>query len=235
MTDKDMEKIAIELIRNKTEELIKIWGRPETVCKTDMGNAALIVIDVQNFTCSPNPKRSSGKERDMEEIKNIIKNINLLAERCRKKQIPVIWVRHNFTINDKTDDSGLYGRFFKGPLPETMCNLSEGTELYKDLNVDEKKDHFIFKNRYSAFIPWPSKLAGLLKKLGRNQLIIAGLASNVCVESTIRDAMQLDYEVILVSDATATVEKVMYEMTLANVKLFFGDVRKAEEILEDLM
>jgi len=224
MIDKDMEKSAVEFIRHKVEGLTKIWSRPDKIFKIDKEKIALIVIDVQNFTCSPRPERSFGKERDMEELKHIIKNINILADRCRKESIPVIWVRHNFTVTDEVNDSGLYGRFVGGTPPKSMCNLSEGTELYKDLNVDEEKDHFVFKKRYSAFIPWPSKLDGLLKELGRNQLIITGFASNVCVESTIRDAMQLDYEVILVSDATATVEKVMYEMTLANIKLFFGDL-----------
>ncbi len=228
---------TVEAIRNKTEELVTLWGRPEKIFKIDKNKTAFIVIDVQNFTCShrSKPSKPSANEEEVrEKIKHVIKNINLLSDLCHKEKIPVIWVKHNFTITDVTDDSGLYGEFFKGPVPESMCNLSEGTELYNELHIDEKTDHVIFKKRYSAFIPAPSKIDDLLKKLGRNQLIIAGVASNVCVESTARDAMQLDYEIILVSDGTAAIDKMMYEMTIANIKLFFGDVRSTEDILNEL-
>jgi ureidoacrylate peracid hydrolase len=95
-------------------------------------------------------------------------------------------------------------------------------------------DYQVIKNRYSAFIRGASNLDETLKSLNRTQLIIAGLAANVCVESNVRDAMQLDYEIILVKNATATFDEVLLEATLTNVKLFFGDVRSTEEVLEEL-
>ncbi len=58
--------------------------------------------------------------------------------------------------------------------------------------------------------------------------------ANVCVESTVRDAMLLDYEVILVSDAIAAMDRVVLEVTLMNTRLFFGDVRDTATVLEDL-
>ena len=74
-----------------------------------------------------------------------------------------------------------------------------------------------------------------LKALGRTQLLVAGIAANVCVESTIRDAMQLDYEVILVSDGTTASDEGALQNTLTNTRLFFGDVRTADEIAASLM
>ena len=74
-----------------------------------------------------------------------------------------------------------------------------------------------------------------LEALGRTQLLVAGIAANVCVESTIRDAMQLDYEVILVSDGTTASDEGALQNTLTNTRLFFGDVRTADEIAASLM
>jgi ureidoacrylate peracid hydrolase len=95
-------------------------------------------------------------------------------------------------------------------------------------------DHVVFKNRYSAFLSNPPELREKLDCLKRKQLIVAGIAANVCVESTVRDAMQLDYEVVLVSDGVTTFDEALLESTLMNTKCFFGDVRTTEEIMEAL-
>jgi ureidoacrylate peracid hydrolase len=115
-----------------------------------------------------------------------------------------------------------------------MANLGEGTEIAEGLLYDVNSDYEVFKNRYSAFLSRPPELGDLLERLGRDQLIIGGVAANVCVESTLRDAMQLDYEVILVSDATTSFNSVLLEATLVNTQLFFGDVRNTGEVLKDL-
>ncbi|MCX5977081.1 MAG: isochorismatase family protein [Coprothermobacterota bacterium] len=78
------------------------------------------------------------------------------------------------------------------------------------------------------------KLQEKLDSLKRTQLIVAGIAANVCVESTVRDAMQLDYEVTLVSDGITTFDKTLLESAIRNTMLFFGDVSTTEEIMEAL-
>jgi ureidoacrylate peracid hydrolase len=74
-----------------------------------------------------------------------------------------------------------------------------------------------------------------LDKERRDILIITGVGTNVCCESTARDAMMLNYKVIFVSDANATVNKIFHEISLMNIKMFFGDVVTTEEIISDLM
>ena len=98
------------------------------------------------------------------------------------------------------------------------------------MDVDYNRDHVVFKNRYSAFLSKPPELGDKLESLSRTQLLIAGIAANVCVESTLRDAMQLDYEVVLVSDGTTAPEAAALQNTLYNTRLFFGDVQTADEI-----
>lgn len=92
----------------------------------------------------------------------------------------------------------------------------------------------VYKSRYSAFLSSPPELEEKLVSLNRNQLIVTGVTTNVCVESTIMDAMQLDYEVILVSDATTTFDEVIKEASLLNISLLFGDVRSTQSILTEI-
>ena len=102
------------------------------------------------------------------------------------------------------------------------------------MDIDYSRDHVVFKNRYSAFRSNPPELLYKIEALGRRQLLIAGIAANVCVESTLRDAMQLDYEVVLVSDGTTAPDEAMLKNTLTNTRLFFGDVQKVDEIAANL-
>lgn len=65
-------------------------------------------------------------------------------------------------------------------------------------------------------------------------MIVAGIAANVCVESAVRDAMQLDYEVALAADGVATFDQSLLKSTLKNTMLFFGDVLTTQEIMDRL-
>ena len=191
--------------------------------------AAFVVIDMQNFSCVPvagNP---------MPGLNAVIEQINRLAAVCRQRGIPVIWVRQSINSIGDTDDGGLYRLFHDEERIRGLMNRGEGTEIYRAMEVDGSRDHVVFKNRYSAFLSKPPELQDRLEALGRTQLLVAGIAANVCVESTIRDAMQLDYEVILVSDGTTASDEGALQNTLTNTHLFFGDVRTADEIAASLM
>ena len=204
------------------------WTRPPNVFTLDAGKAAFVIIDMQNFSCAPADCAS------MPGLDDVIRRINRLAAACRERGIPVIWVRHTITSKDGANDGGLYALLHGGERTEAVVNRSEETEIFHMMDVDSSRDHIAFKNRYSAFLSNPPELRNKLDALGRTQLLIAGIAANVCVESTIRDAMQLDYEVVLVSDGVAAANDALLEGTLTNVRLFFGDVRTAEEIMGEL-
>ena len=82
---------------------------------------------------------------------------------------------------------------------------------------------------HSAFIAGSSDIDEKLKSRGIETLLITGTATNVCCESTARDAMMLDYRVIMVSDANAASTDEEHAATLNNFILFFGDVMTADE------
>jgi ureidoacrylate peracid hydrolase len=212
----------------KKQDKVNRWKRTENLFILNPQQAAFVIIDMQNFSCSP----AAGST--LPRINGVIKNINRLADFCREKHIPVIWVRYNITSDGMHDDAGLYSLFHTRQHMESTMNLGRGTELYSEMHVDSSGDYIVFKNRYSAFLSNPPELRGKIDSLKKTQLIFAGVAANVCVESTVRDAMQLDYEVVLVSDGVTATDDTLLESTLVNTRLFFGDVRTTEEIIKAL-
>ena len=194
----------------------------------DSSKAAFVVIDMQNFSCAP------ADVDPMPGLGVVIENINQLVCICRKKGIPIIWVRHNISVEGDSNNGGLFSKFHGEERISAVTNHCKGTEIYCKMDFDSARDHVVFKNRYSAFISNPPELKDKLDELGRTQLLIAGIAANVCVDSTLRDAMQLDYEVVLVSDGTTAPEESVLKSTLKNVRQFFCDVQTAKEIAEKL-
>jgi ureidoacrylate peracid hydrolase len=205
-------------------------NRPENHFALDASEACLVIIDMQNFSCSP------AKGEALPLLDDVIIKINKLADFSRKIGIPVVWVRHNINItaNQASTDAGLYPSFHDANQVRCVSNRSNGTEIYPSMHFDPARDYVVFKNRYSAFLSNPPELRQKLESLKRTQLIVAGIAANVCVESTVRDAMQLDYEVVLVSDGVTASNDALLKSSLINTKLFFGDVRTAEEVMEAL-
>lgn len=230
MDNKEIENKAevIQFLRQKTDQIISEWKRKDILYKINPEQSALIIIDMQNFVCIPE------KGPGLPGMDKVINNTNKLADICHELSIPVIWVRENINTSADSSDGGLYPLFHDREHLNAIENLGYGTEIYSKMHFDKSKDLVVFKNRYSAFIPAPSDLHKTLTSIGRKQLIISGVAANVCVESTVRDAMQLDYEVILISDATTTFDEIFLEVTLMNTRLFFGDVRTTKSVIDEL-
>lgn len=224
----DGKEGMLEGLRRETAPVLRQTGRPPHLFRLDPLKAALVIIDMQNFSCAP-----SG-EPGMPGIASAVTSANRLADHCRSLGIPVIWVRQNITCGPEGDTGGLYGAFHGKDHVNSICNKGKGTEIFRGMHFDPAKDHVVFKNRYSAFLSDPPELRRKLDTLKRTQLIMAGVAANVCVESTVRDAMQLDYEVTVVADATTSSDTALLKSTLKNTMLFFGDVRSTNEVVEEL-
>lgn len=206
------------------------WTRPENLFVLNASKACFVIVDMQNFSCAPT------KGEPLPHIGQVVTKINMLADFFRRIGVPVIWVRHNINItaDQVGTDAGLYPAFHDTKDVRSVSNRSSGTEIYPRMHYDPAADYVVFKNRYSAFLSNPPQLRERLETLQRTQLVLAGVAANVCVESTVRDAMQLDYEVVLVSDGVAASNDTLLESTLTNTRLFFGDVRTAAEVMEAL-
>jgi len=87
----------------------------------------------------------------------------------------------------------------------------------------------VIKHRYSAFIN--TRLDSVLRTYKTKNLILTGVGTNVCVESTARDGFMMDYNIVFTSDCTAAGSPSLHASTLENMRLHFGTVASAEEII----
>ena len=115
-----------------------------------------------------------------------------------------------------------------------LDEASEGFKLYPALEV-LPGDLRIKKVKYSAFIEGSSDIDAQLKSRGIETLLITGTVTNVCCELTGRDAMMLDYRVIMIADGNASHSDEEHAASLNNFQIFFGDVMTSDEALQRLM
>jgi len=105
---------------------------------------------------------------------------------------------------------------------------------YWHLNDIRPEDAQITKRRYSAFIQGSSDIERHLRDRGVDTLLVTGTATNVCCESTARDAMMLNFKVVMVSDAMATHSDDEHNATLSALYGQFTDVQTTDEVVEAL-
>jgi ureidoacrylate peracid hydrolase len=156
--------------------------------------AALIIIDVQNDFCH-NQGAFSKRKVDLSHVQKVIPNVIFFTEKCRQLRLPIIFIRtvHSDWTNSPTWLGRVEGMAEK--IPICLPN-SWGAEFYE---VEPKTtDCIVTKHRYSAFTGTDLNL--ILRSKGIETLLLSGVVTNVCVETTARDGFNLDYHVILVED-----------------------------------
>jgi ureidoacrylate peracid hydrolase len=219
-----------EIRREIVERVLARRGRLHLYDQLDPKRTALIVIDMQNAFVAP------GAPMEVPAARGIVAPINRLAAELRKRGVPVIWVTHE-NRPDGRDWAGFFDTFIApGRRADAATALSAGSELQRLFPALEvaPADVRVAKNRYSALIAGASSLETVLKQKGIDTLLVAGTKTNVCCECTARDAMMLDYKVVMLSDCTAALSDDEQRATLENVIQQFGDVMTADEALRVL-
>ncbi len=182
----------------------------------NVAKSALLVIDMQKFFLDSNsPTFTCGGLA-------IIDNIKILIEHFRKNGRPVVYTRH---VHDPEGiDAGIMKWWWEG-----MC--VEGTpesHIIDDLKPLEK-ERIINKHRYSAF--YNTDLEVYLRGLRVEDLVITGIMTNMCCESTARDAYYRDYRVFFLADATGSINEEMHLGSLLNLSFGFALVTTTQKIL----
>ena len=113
---------------------------------------------------------------------------------------------------------------------ETFGKDCHGFALWPGLDV-QPSDMIVDKTRFGAFVPGSSQLHEILQARGIDTLIITGTATNVCCKSTARDAMQMNYKVIFISDGNAALSDAEHNATLNNMVTLFADVMTTKEVV----
>jgi ureidoacrylate peracid hydrolase len=184
---------------------------------------ALVVIDLQNAFMLP------GMPVEVPAARDIVPNVNKLAAATRKAGGKVVWIKMSLE-----GQSEAWSVFFDGdPRQGTRTQLrpgADGFELYADLDV-RPEDAVLVKHRYSAFIQGSSDIDRHLRSAGLDTIIIVGTLTNVCCESSARDAMMLNYRLVFVADANAALSDAEHNATLASIIRVFGDVATTDEVI----
>jgi len=194
----------------------------------DPAHTALVVVDLQNGFMAP------GQPAEVAEAREIVPNVNRLARATRATGGMVAWIQNTITPESENSWSVWFGHFAReewGPqMRQAFTPGDFGHALYPELDVAEG-DLRVRKTRFSALIQGSSDLDAMLRARGIDTLIIAGTATNVCCESTARDAMMLNYKVFFVSDANACRTDAEHNATLASLMVMFADVRSTDEMI----
>ena len=215
--------------------------RPEPLSMTTE-RTALLLVDMQNAFASPGGMLDLAGI-DVGPASQAVENARLLADAARAAKIPVIYLVMGYA----PDQSNAGGEDSPNPRKElALCLMRERPELRGKLLtygtwdfqiVDALTPHpgelVIVKPRYSGFVGTP--LDAELRSRGIRTLLMAGIASNVCVESTLRDAYFHEFWPVMVEDATMPAgAPEIQRATIYNVTTFFGWVTTVVEVAQAL-
>jgi isochorismate hydrolase len=172
------------------------------------GGGALLVVDMQEHFRS-----MAGA---------ILPRISKLVQVCRQSKVAVIYTRHGHKSTQS--DGGMLAQWWG----DVIVSDTFDAQLMPEI-APLPQEKIVAKNRYSAF--YKTDLEEYLKKAGIRNLIIGGVMTNLCCETTARDAFMRDYRVFFLADGTATATEELHRATLRNLAFGFSYLVTCEEII----
>ena len=204
-------------------------GRRHVFESLDPEKTAFVVIDMQNFFVA-----------GVQPCLDIIPDINRLAGRLRDAGGLVAWVL--LTVAESPDGPSLwplYHEYFfteekRKAHKDGLTRGSNGHALHAALDARDG-DLFSEKTRFSVFIQGASDLHERLQERGIENILVGGTLTNMCCESSARDAMMIGYRTIMVEDCNASRLPEEHLVGLTSVYQSFADVRSADEVISDVL
>lgn len=185
---------------------------------------AVLVVDVQNDFCSPEGATAKSGVWSIAAGLEMVPRLKGFLETARRNGVQVIFARNLGT--PATDSEAWLYRASDRPRGVNCRAGTWGAEFYE---VFPRSDEpVVDKHRNNAF--HNTRLDSILRTLRIRTLVMTGVATNVSVETTARDAVQRDYFMVMVEDCTAAYEQAAHEATLRNMRTFFGRVASSAEI-----
>jgi ureidoacrylate peracid hydrolase len=224
-----MHKVSIP--QTVIDRVVARHGREHVHADLVPSRTALVVVDMQNAFMLPGVAHAPCLT-----AQDIVPNINRLANAVRQTGGTVIWIKTAYTDETLENWSTLYEMLGSKGTERRAAALargSKGYELWPALEV-HAEDLTVEKNRYSAFIQGSSNLAEVLQAKGLDTLLITGTVTNVCCESTARDAMMLNFKTVMLTDGNAAVTDEDHNAALTAFYLIFGDVMSTDFAIECL-
>lgn len=219
----------IDIPQEVVDRVVKRRGREHIHDDLVPSKTALVVVDMQNAFM---PVPVAHAPCDM--APKIVPAINRLAQAVRDTGGVVVWIQTACTAGDKITWSNAH----KIVRPEraemrfaALERGSEGYALWPEMDA-RPDDIYVEKHRFSAFIQGSSDLDGILREHGVDTVLVTGTVTNVCCESTARDAMMMNYKVVMVSDGNAADNDEEHNATLRSIYLTFGDVMDTNMLVD---
>lgn len=175
---------------------------------------ALLVIDMQRHFCD----KSSSFFVPKSDL--LAQKLKKLVDAFRASKRPVIFTRHI----DSDDEENLMPRWWKEKIKEDdpMSEVADVLEAGKDTTV--------IKHQYDGFLN--TGLEKILHERGVRQVVVCGVLTNLCCETTARSAFMRGFEVYFVEDGTATFSKEMHEAALLNLSYGFAILTKIDDVIK---
>ncbi len=183
----------------------------ERRARIDSKHCALLAIDLQTYF--------------QQIVQPVLENIQKVIQFCRQKNIPVIFTQHGH--KDAASDGGVLGEWWG----QVILHGTKDWKFIPKMKI-EPEDMVLQKKRYSAF--FQTDLEKFLQSKGIKDLIISGVMTNLCCETTARDAFMRDYRVFFLIDGTATGKEDHHLATLKNLGYGFAYLMTCEELIENL-
>lgn len=195
----------------------------------DPAFAALIVIDIQNDFCSPTGSLAR-MGYDTRAAHEMLPRLQSLIATARSVDLPVFFIK---TLHDESTDTPQWlGRLGNGPGTErtgrTCRPGSWGSEFYEV--VPTSRDNVVTKNRFSGFVG--TNLDILLRSRRVQSLLFAGVTTETCVESTLRDGLFHEYYVSLIDDCAASYSHEAHAASASTIAANFGTITQAQELVQ---
>jgi ureidoacrylate peracid hydrolase len=193
--------------------------------KIDPRHSAVVVIDVQNDFCDEEGYLHK-LGLDLSSTQAMLPALENFIAAARKTNVRVVFIQGIY--NNQYLSGPFIDKDRKGGLTAERCvEGTWGADFYRVTPLPFEP--VVKKHRYSAFVG--TDLDQLLKEGSVKTLILAGVTTNVCVESTARDGFMRDYYIVFLSDCTATYNREVHESTLRNIDRHFGTVTDSTAVV----
>jgi ureidoacrylate peracid hydrolase len=206
-------------------------GRFHQFDRIDPARTAHVVVDLQNGFMA------EGAVAEVPVAREIVPNVNRVSRALRAAGGLVVYIQNTIDQAALTDWSNNFAYFSS---PERRARMTaaftpgaEGHAIWPGLEV-LPQDLKVLKRRFGAFVPGSSELHAILQQRAIDTLIITGTVTNVCCESTARDAMMMNYKVVFVSDGNAAFTDEEHNATLSSLAILFADVMSTDEVVAKL-
>lgn len=190
-------------------------------------STCLLLIDLQNDFCHPDGVFARGGLL-LDDPDGLVDRVNRLVGAARAGSVPVAWVR---MLYDRAEDAGLIAARGPGIAGAAVHRGTWGARLLDGLDARED-DLWVEKDRFSAFLG--TDLQPRLVEQGIKRLVVGGVRTDFCVESTVRDAFMRDFEVVLVRDAVAGYFPDLHENSLRAQGTVFAEVVSLDQAIDNL-